>query len=308
MRLKNRKESVGNGFLFPFMQETIVQLQILGKTRTSETYQSALSSFMRFRNGKDVLISNIKDEMIVAYESCLIASGLSSNTTSFYMRILRAVYNRAVKQGLTRQKYPFKYVYTGVAKTRKRAVEISVVSRLAEMDLDKNPSAALARDMFLFSFYTRGMSFVDMAYLRKSDLSHGVLTYRRRKTGQTLFIRWEKCMEDIVANYDNPSSPYLLPIITSDETDERKQYVNMSHNINRSLKSLGKRLGLTMPLTMYVARHTWANAARQKKIPLSVISEGMGHTSEMTTRIYLSSLDADIIDKANRKILGSLMI
>lgn len=306
MRQKQKKELVSNEYLFPFMQETIVQLQKLGKTRTAETYQSALASFMRFREGKDVLISHIKDNLIVAYENSMKASGLSSNTTSFYMRILRAVYNRAVKQGITKQKYPFQYVYTGVAKTRKRAVDISIVRRLAEMDLDRNPSAALARDMFLFSFYTRGMSFVDMAYLRKSDLSHGVLEYRRRKTGQTLFIRWENCMDEIVSSYDNPSSFYLLPIITSYDTDERQQYINMSHKINRSLKSLGKKLGLPAPLTMYVARHTWANAARKKKIPISVISEGMGHTSEMTTRIYLSSLDADIIDRANKKILRLL--
>lgn len=306
MRQKQKKELVSNEYLFPFMQETIVQLQKLGKTRTAETYQSALASFMRFREDKDVLISHIKDNLIVAYENSMKASGLSSNTTSFYMRILRAVYNRAVKQGITKQKYPFQYVYTGVAKTRKRAVDISIVRRLAEMDLDRNPSAALARDMFLFSFYTRGMSFVDMAYLRKSDLSRGILTYRRRKTGQNLFIRWEKCMDEIVSSYDNPSSFYLLPIITSSDTDERQQYINMSHKINRSLKSLGKKLGLPTPLTMYVARHTWANAARKKKIPISVISEGMGHTSEMTTRIYLSSLDADIIDRANKKILRLL--
>lgn len=306
MRQKQKKELVSNEYLFPFMQETIVQLQKLGKTRTAETYQSALASFMRFREDKDVLISHIKDNLIVAYENSMKASGLSSNTTSFYMRILRAVYNRAVKQGITKQKYPFQYVYTGVAKTRKRAVDISIVRRLAEMDLDRNPSAALARDMFLFSFYTRGMSFVDMAYLRKSDLSHGVLEYRRRKTGQNLFIRWEKCMDEIVSSYDNPSSFYLLPIITSSDTDERQQYISMSHKINRSLKSLGKKLGLPTPLTMYVARHTWANAARKKKIPISVISEGMGHTSEMTTRIYLSSLDADIIDRANKKILRLL--
>lgn len=306
MRQKQKKELVSNEYLFPFMQETIVQLQKLGKTRTAETYQSALASFMRFREDKDVLISHIKDNLIVAYENSMKASGLSSNTTSFYMRILRAVYNRAVKQGITKQKYPFQYVYTGVAKTRKRAVDISIVRRLAEMDLDRNPSAALARDMFLFSFYTRGMSFIDMAYLRKSDLSRGTLTYRRRKTGQNLFIRWEKCMDEIVSSYDNPSSFYLLPIITSSDTDERQQYISMSHKINRSLKSLGKKLGLPTPLTMYVARHTWANAARKKKIPISVISEGMGHTSEMTTRIYLSSLDADIIDRANKKILRLL--
>ena len=251
-------------------------------------------------------MDDIDSDLIAAYESYLKKAGVSPNSSSFYMRNLRAIYNRAVEKKLTTQKYPFRHVYTGVEKTAKRAVSLNAVRKIKTLDLSSKPHLEFARDMFLFSFYTRGMSFVDMAYLRKSDLSHGVLTYRRRKTGQTLFIRWEKCMEDIVANYDNPSSMYLLPIITPGETDERQQYVNMSHNINRSLKTLGKRMGLTVPLTMYVARHTWANAARQKKIPLSVISEGMGHTSEMTTRIYLSSLDADIIDKANRKILGSL--
>ena len=145
-----------------------------------------------------------------------------------------------------------------------------------------------------------------LVFIRKNNLSHGVLEYRRRKTGQTLFIRWEKCMERIAACYNDPSSLYLLPIINSDESNERQQYLRMSHNINRSLKIPGKRLGLNIPLTMYVARHTWANAARQKNIPHSVISEGMGHTSEMTTRIYLSSLNADIIDKANRRILNSI--
>ena len=147
---------------------------------------------------------------------------------------------------------------------------------------------------------------MDIAYLRKSDLSQGVLTYKRRKTGQMMFVRWEECMENIVARYSRPDSPYLLPIITLSEHDERSQYINMSHKINHSLKNLGNRLGLAVPLTMYVARHTWANAARQKMIPLSVISEGMGHMSENTTRIYLSSLNTDLIDNANRKIIRLL--
>lgn len=43
------------------------------------------------------------------------------------------------------------------------------------------PSADFARDMFMLSFYLRGMSLMDMAFLRKSDLSYGYVTYRRRK-------------------------------------------------------------------------------------------------------------------------------
>ena len=172
-----------------------------------------------------------------------------------------------------------------------------------------NTTLEFARDMVLLSFYTRGMSFVDMAYLRKKDLQNGVLSYRRRKTGQQLFIKWEKCMLEIVKKYNNPLSEYLLPIINPNaKTDARKQYIYTLHNINRNLKLLGNQLGLPLSLTMYVARHTWASIAKSKKIPISVISEGMGHDSEATTRIYLASLDTTAIDKANSIILKSLWI
>lgn len=113
-------------------------------------------------------------------------------------------------------------------------------------------------------------------------------------------------MQEIVDRYNIPGSPYLLPIIARLGMDERKQYINASHRINRYLKAIGKELGLSVPLTHYVARHSWASAARSKNIPISVISESMGHDSENTTRIYLTTLDTATIDKANRLILNSL--
>lgn len=140
----------------------------------------------------------------------------------------------------------------------------------------------------MFSFYTRGMSFIDMAYLKKSNLQNGILTYRRRKTGQQLSIKWEKCMEDIVSKYPQNQTDYLLPII-KETVNERRQYDNALHLVNYHLKDLSSLLKLQRPLTMYVARHSWASAAKAKNIPLSVISKGMGHDSEVTTQIYLAS-------------------
>ena len=161
--------------------------------------------------------------------------------------------------------------------------------------------------IFVFSFYTRGMSFVDMAYLRKKDLSGKVLSYRRRKTGQLLYVHWERCMQDIVKKYSNPKSPFLLPIIRPEnDMDQRRQYIYVAHKVNRCLKLIGQQLGLSISLTMYVSRHAWASIAHSKNIPLSVISEGMGHNSEATTRIYLATLDTAAIDKANKMILRSL--
>ncbi len=130
------------------------------------------------------------------------------------------------------------------------------------MDLSFAPDMAYARDLFLFSFYTRGMSFVDMAYLKKRDLQGGVLTYRRQKTGQRLFIKWERPMQEIVAKYDIPGSPYLLPIIRDTQREERRQYQNAGHFVNRRLKRIGEQLGLAIPLTSYVARHAWASSAK----------------------------------------------
>ena len=200
--------------LFNFMQGVIAQLQQMGKQRTSETYRCTLKSFMQFREDKDVLLEDIDSDLMLMYEAYLRGRGLTKNSTSFYMRILRAVYNRAIEKDLTTNRNPFKHVYTGVDKTVKRAIPLKAIKQIKNLDLSLQPSLDFARDMFLFSFYTRGMSFIDMAYLKKKDLYNGILSYRRRKTGQQLFIRWEECMQKIVDKHDaDYYSPYLLPIL-----------------------------------------------------------------------------------------------
>lgn len=310
-----RRPADGQSF-FRFMEDTIIRLQQLGRTRTSETYTSAMNSFRRFLASRiqdcdgsnvDIFFDDIDSYVMQAYEAYLRDRGVGYNTSSFYMRNLRAVYNRAVESNLAVQQFPFRNVYTGIEKTAKRAVSLKVVRQIRNTDLSRNPVLDFARDMFLFSFYTRGMSFIDMAYLRKKDLNGGILSYRRRKTRQQLFVKWEKCMQEIADKYDIVSSVFLLSIINPNSgVDERRQYINTAQNVNRALKIIGERLGLSVPLTMYVARHAWASIAKSKNIPLSVISEGMGHDSEATTRIYLASLDTVAVDKANSLILKSL--
>lgn len=293
--------------LFTFMQEAIGQLKRLNRIRTSETYAATLSSFMKFREGQDILLYEVDSDTMMLYEAWLKGKGVCPNTISFYMRILRAVYNRAVEKELVEQKHPFKHVYTGIDKTVKRAVPLKAIKRIKELDLRLKPHLDYARDLFLFSFYTRGMSFIDLAYLKKSDLQNGFLTYRRRKTNQQLTVKWEKCMAEIVAKYNGCSTTqYLLPIITNPLVDERKQYRNAIYRVNTALKEIARMISLPMPLTMYCARHGWASIAKSKNIPLSVISEGMGHDSEETTRIYLASLDSNVIDLANSLILKGL--
>ncbi|MBD5295280.1 MAG: site-specific integrase [Bacteroides sp.] len=292
--------------LFNFMQLQIIKLRQNGKLRTAETYSTTLSSFRKFRSDEDIMLDSITSQLMESFQAWHQQRGVAPNTISFYIRILRAVYNRAVEEEIIENRNPFRHVYTGVDKTVKRALPLPVIKKIKALDLSLTPALDFARDMFMISFMLRGMSFIDMAYLRKTDLSNGHITYRRRKTGQRLTIQWTKDMQKILDKYPENASEYLLPIIRNRDTNERYVYRNVGYNINHNLKQIARRVGIAIPLTLYVARHSWASAAKAKGIPLSVISEGMGHDSETTTQIYLASLDTSIVDKANSLILKSL--
>lgn len=295
-----------NGDFISFSGELIRQLRQIGKTRTAEQYTTVMNSFRRFLGENDVFLDDMDSSMMIRYENFLKERGICPNSSSYYMRGLRAIYNRAVEKELTVQRNPFKNVYAGIGKTMKRAVPLKIIRQIRELDLALSPATDFARDIFMFSFYTRGMSFIDMTFLKKKDLKNGVLSYRRRKTNQQLFIKWEKPMQEIIDKYDTTKTPYLLPIIKDINMDERRQYKNTVHLVNNKLKKLGEQLALPIPLTSYVARHAWASIAKSKNIPISTISEAMGHHSERTTRIYLASLDTSVVDKANSLILKSL--
>ncbi len=299
------KQSSGITF-FSYMEHLIAQFWTHGQFRTSETYRATLNSFKRFRNGADLYFDDIDSEMLISYENYLRTRGLAPNTISFYMKRLRAVYNNAVEDGCANERNLFKKVFTSSEKTVKRAISLRFLRKLKDMDLSCSKNRCFARDMFLFSFYTRGMSFVDMAYLQKKNLKYDVLTYRRKKTGQLLSVHWENCMQEIVERYSSCTSPYMLSIIKNPTDNIRKQYHNALTLVNHNLKAIGRELGLNRPLTMYVARHSWASIARDEGIPITIISEGMGHDSVSTTQIYLASLETQIIDKANKKILKLL--
>lgn len=292
--------------LFNFMERLIIKLKQNGKIRTSETYTATLNSFKKFRKDEDLMLDCLTSEIMEAYEAWHKNRGNSYNTISFYTRILRAAYNRATEEEIIENRNPFRRVYTGIDKTVKRAIPLHSVKRIKALDLSSTPMLDYARDMFVMSFMLRGMSFIDMTFLRKSDLTNGYITYRRRKTGQQLTIEWTKDMQMILDKYPENASDYLLPIIKRPGLNERSVYHNVGYNINHNLKQIAQMVGISIPLTLYVARHSWASAAKSKGIPVSVISEGMGHDSELTTQIYLAQLDTSMVDRANSLILNAI--
>lgn len=315
---RNKKTSES---LFQFMNLLIALLLKNGQYRTSLHYRATLNSFKRYRDNKDIALREIDAEVMRSYEAYLHHTAeVCRNTSSFYLRILRATYNRAVAKGLTPQQYPFTDVYTGIAPTRKRAIPTEDVSQIKHLESvkDLTPKEEMARDTFLMSFYLRGISFIDLAHLRKSDLKEGYLHYTRSKTRQRLTIRWEDEMQELLEKYQaqTASSPYLFPFLVDDgnksqntidkKEDEARLYHNAEARISYHLRKFGAKIGIKGKLTLYVARHSWATAARDNDISISVISEALGHHSETTTQIYLNSIKSSEVDDANAKIVAAL--
>ena len=256
----------------------IGELKNNGQWGNARNLQRALNSFSDFLGGLDRPLKQVDERLVMEYEQWLRTRKVSKNSSSFYMRTLRSAYNKVISRNQMEQTFPFRNVYTGVERTRKRAVPEDIMVRLQKLDLTHSAPLAFSRDMFIFSYCTRGMAFVDIAYLKKEDVSGGILSYVRHKTGQRLTVRIE---------------PF-------------RQYQTALGYHNRKLKKLGKLTGENLHLSSYTARHSWATVARKHNVPLSVISAGMGHTSEKTTLIYLDSVENSLIDKANEEILEAL--
>ena len=300
-RVKAKGERV-----FSFIRRKITTLRAAGRHSTADHYQQALQSLMRYRENVDLHFDAITPQFVLSYETWLRERRLCRNSTSFYMRIMRTIYNKAVDARLTADCRPFSAVYTGVDKTAKRAITMADIRLIKRANLSESPSLEFARDMFLLSFYLRGIAPIDLAMLRKSDVSRGYLEYTRHKTGQKMRVYIEPEMRQILDKYEPADTAYLLPLIKSEDGAAYRQYRNSTRRINRYLKQLGERLRLSTPLTLYVARHTWASVARHEHVPVSVISGAMGHDSEMTTQIYLASIQTSQIDDANSMIISRL--
>ena len=291
-----------------YVRELTQRLHKNGKHRSAEIYTCTLRSFMKFRKEKDLLISQLDSLIMEDYESYLRKNGLTLNTISFYMKRLRAIYNKALEQYGLEDRKPFAHSFTKNTPTAKRALTAENIHQIVAATT-VTEEEALARDLFLFSFYTRGMSFVDIAFLEKGSIKDGQLIYKRKKTGKELRVAWRPCMQEIADRHPSLDGKHLLGIVNQNVvTDVRKQYHYRQCRVNKALQKFIRRIGIPMKVTMYCARHSWATIAKEKNIPISVISDSMGHNSEKITRIYLKSINDDVIDRYNDMLIEAISI
>ena len=197
--------------------------------------------------------------------------------------------------------YPFVKAQTRPAKTVKRALTRENLLSLANLMLEDTPELEFARDLYLFSFYAQGMAFVDIVLLKESNICNGIISYFRHKSKQLIRIAVTPQMQKIMDKY-KVEGEYIFPILNIQDSSEYKLYRLALGRINRHLRRIAAMTNIKVPLTTYTARHTWATLARDCGAPVSVISAGLGHTSEEMTRVYLKEFDVSLLDKVNSMV------
>lgn len=276
---------------------------------TANAYKSTLMCICKFsKDFRHIHFEDITVKWVNDFYSYLHKSMLSVNSINFYFRIFRAVYNKALSEGIpgVNPSSPFKHISLKSAVTAKRAIDTLDISAIAKSKFPNNQQLEFTRDLFLFSFFCRGMPFVDMFLLKKSDISNNVIYYYRRKTKQPLQIKIITPLQKIIDRYFSETE-YVLPLMDPEAGPPYKQYRSCLRRYNNDLKKISCLLNLNSLLTSYVARHSWATMAKKSGIPVSVISEGLGHKSEKITYTYLASLDPEVIDSANEHVANLLL-
>lgn len=302
-------------FRYSFLQYVDVQItrkKNMGKDGTAAAYHStrvSLEKYMLMLSARktDIKIEDIDYNYVIGYEGFLYTQGLTENTVNYYLRNFRTIYNSAIREGYKpKNDHPFIYVHAKPCKTIKRAINKEEMKELFSLSLPDYSEVALSRDLYLFSFYAQGMAFVDIAFLRRKNIHSGILSYYRHKSKQLIHIVVTPQMQSLIDKYAN-ADEYIFPIIDSALlTPAYDQYRSALRRINRHLKKIASELNIDVRLTTYTARHTWATLARESGAPISIISAGLGHTSEEMTRVYLKEFDQEALAQVNRIVTNLL--
>ena len=314
IRGKLKRSRKGNLTLFKFFDVTIDRLKAAGNIKTALVYKDTKNNIEQFTRGKDKHFSEIDVSFLAQFEENLKAADKGSNTIYIYLRTLRALINKAIKEDVCPEKYyafkKFTLSKYSRIKTAKRAITKDEIKKIESVKLSKHPELIDARNIFLFSYYCRGMNFTDMALLQWHDIKGDRLNYIRQKTKERFSIQLLEPAQKIIDYYKAKKkynkANYVFPILNENHVTPVAIYnrkVKMLKKINQDLKKLGSLSKIDAVLTTYVARHSFATILKRQGINTSMISEMLGHDSEKTTQVYLDSFENKVLDEISKALL-----
>lgn len=295
-----------------FGERLVSDMMSVNQTGNAIVYQTAINRVMTYTSNTKLKFTDIDYKFLEAFKRQLIKDGMKQNTVSNYFRTIRAIYNKAIKEKLVdRSVYPFLDISIKTERTAKRAITIDDLKAIAKLDLKPKSRYWHARNYFLLSFALRGASFTDLAYLTSTNIHKGRIIYKRRKTSKELNIKLCPFIESLISHYSGSNVKYLLPVVVGN-TDEdslraKRLIAQWIKTTNKWLRKLTETNKLDCDITTYVARHTWATAAKRLGYSIEVIAEAMGHEhGNRITNIYLDTFDQSLIDEVNEKVIQLL--
>lgn len=303
-------ESTSEPKVYDFFNEIIDENLQSGRTGNARAYQETRDSLFKFTS-KQLKFKDITPGFLDKYEVFMRSRGNIDGGIAFKMRELRAIINKAIKRGIIDKAiYSFdNYKISKLKKkTPKRALSIDDFRKIQDFNTLYYPTLTNSHNYFLFSFYTRGMNFVDMMNLKWLDIRDNKIIYTRSKTKKEFIIRIIPPVQKILDYYKElyPDSEYVFPIIlqknpTPMYIENRKKKI--LQRFNNDLKTIAKEVGVKTNITSYVARHSYATIMKMKGMPTDKISESMGHANLQITQVYLKGFGIDEIDDANDLLL-----
>ncbi len=292
---------------FQYTLKLVDELIEANRIGTARSYKGVHSVLKTFTNGKDLQFKDVTYSFLTKFETYHRSKGNESNGLAVYMRTIRAVYNKAIKEGVAEKElYPFANYKIRTEPTEKRALEWELLKKIIELDVPPHDPCFSTRNYFLASYMMYGMNFTDMAFLQKSDICNGRITYRRKKTKKLYDIKITESLQQILSYFaeQTAGSIYVFPIIKRETSLSQDRDIRWARKVyNKKLKVLAELCGIEKNLTSYVSRHSFATQAMLQQIPLNAISTMLGHSSLKTTEIYLKTLPSNILDEYNSLIL-----
>ena len=298
-----------------FFDTVIQSLKDQQRLGTAEVFHHTKNNLSKFRKGKDFAFTEITPGFLGKYEEYCIARGNALTTRSVYMRTFQRLVNMAKTERFVKKDFdPFNeygFAKFRKPKTRKRAIPKEDVMRIKDLETELHSALFHAKNYFMFSYYTRGINFNDMAKLKWSDISYNRVNYVRSKSKKPFSIGLLEPAAEILAfykeHYYNGPESFVFPILNPEflsPASIKHRIKKVLAQVNASLKKISAAVGIEeKKLTTYVARHTFATVLKKSGQSTSVISEALGHDSEHTTQIYLDSFENDVLDEASKALL-----
>lgn len=300
-----------------FFEEIIKRMKLEKRIGNAKAYKDTLGSMMRFAKNLDIPFYDIDLPWLKQYETWMRSNNYQENSMGFHFRALRAAFNKAIDENvIKRDHYPFnRFKVSRFSKTtQKRAISKTEIIKIIELDMNTitpyfTPYLQLSKDLFLFSYLGCGINFTDIANLKYANLIDNRIYFMRQKTGKQINFSLLPLASEIIEHYKsgNPSNnDYIFPILNKNLQTPQQKYDRIhkvAGKVNTILKKVGNQIKLKIPLTTYVARHSFATVLKRSGVNTAIISESLGHSSEKITQIYLDSFENSQIDDAMKNLL-----